>query len=172
MAVAISFRERYPYPSDNYDRADEHFHQVCYFEFLRMEWRAFYNSCYAIPNGGTRNRVEAANMKMEGVKAGVCDVFHGVPMLHPAKHPGGRDALYAGLYVEMKKPNGSYGVSDKQTEFMNDQRARGYAVGVAYGWFQAVGLWLYYVGVIGAQEAAQRYSVDTSPEVFGKGIQI
>lgn len=172
MAVAISFRERYPYPSDNYERADEHFHQVCFFEFLRMEWRDHYASCYAIPNGGTRNRVEAANMKMEGVKAGVCDVFCGVPMLHHAKHPGGRDALYAGLYVEMKRPVGSYGLSDKQAEFMTAQKGRGYAVGVAYGWFQAVGLWLYYVGAIGAQEAAQRYGVDTNPDIFGPGIQL
>lgn len=169
MAVAIVFREKYPFGSEAYNLADEHWHQVCFMEFLRMEFREYYDSCYAIPNGGTRNRVEAANMKMEGVKAGVCDVFCGVPM---QTHGNGPRALYAGLYVEMKRPTGSYGVSDKQAEFMKVQRARGYATGVAMGWFQAVGLWLYYVGAIGAQEAAQRYGLDTSPASFGEGVII
>lgn len=169
MAVAICFRERYPVGTQAYLDADEHWHQVCFMEFLRMEYREFYDSCYAIPNGGTRNRVEAANMKMEGVKAGVCDVFCGVPM---QVHGLGRRAFYAGLYVEMKRPVGSYGVSDKQAEFMTTQKARGYAAGVAMGWFQAVGLWLYYVGAIGAQEAAQRYEIDVTPAGFGSGIMI
>lgn len=172
MAVVIRYRERYPYGTDIYLKADEHWHQVCYFEFLRIDWSSFYPSCYAIPNGGTRNRVEAANMKMEGVKAGVCDVFHGVPMLHPAKTPEGRDVLYAGLYIEMKRPEGSYGLSEKQAEFIQAQKERGYAVGVAWGWWQAVGYWLYYVGAIGAQEAAERYGCDVTPESFGQGITI
>lgn len=46
---------------------------------------------YHIPNGGSRNKAEAANLKRQGVKAGVPDLFLPVPR-------GG----YHGLYIELK----------------------------------------------------------------------
>ena len=170
MAVAIIYRERYPFGSEAYQKADEHWHQVCFVEFVRMEYREYYENLFAIPNGGTRNRVEAANMKMEGLKAGVTDLEFAKPFFVPGGL--GRDRLYCGLFIEMKKPVGSYGVSDKQQTFMATMRASGYATGVAVGWYQAVGLFLYYVGAIGSQEAAQRYGVDVSPDAYGTGVEL
>ena len=46
---------------------------------------------FAIPNGGSRNKIEAANLKRQGVKAGVPDL-----MLPVAKQG------YHGLFIEMK----------------------------------------------------------------------
>jgi hypothetical protein len=43
------------------------------------------------PNGGSRNAIEAANLKRQGVKAGVCDI-------HVDKAAGG----FHGLKIEMK----------------------------------------------------------------------
>ena len=47
---------------------------------------------YAVPNGGSRQRAEAAIMKAEGVRAGVPDTCLPWP-----------NDSYAGLYVEMKR---------------------------------------------------------------------
>ena len=46
---------------------------------------------YAIPNGGSRHVIEAANLKRQGVKAGVFDVC-----LPVAK------GVYHGMYLELK----------------------------------------------------------------------
>ena len=46
---------------------------------------------YHIPNGGSRNQLEAANLKRQGVKAGVPD------LTLPVALKG-----YHGLYIEMK----------------------------------------------------------------------
>lgn len=170
MAVAISYRQRYPYDSAAYQSADEHWHQVCFVEFVRMEYREYYENLFAIPNGGHRNPVEAANLKMEGVKPGVTDLQFAKPFFVPGGM--GRDRIFCGLFIEMKKPVGSYGVSDKQTAFMAAMRAAGYATGVAVGWRQAVGLFLYYVGAIGRQEAADGFGLDVSPDAYGEGIQL
>lgn len=170
MAVAIIFRERYPFGTEAYQKADEHWHQVCFCEFVRMEWRDYYRYLFAIPNGGHRQAVEAANLKMEGVKAGVTDLEFAKPIFVPGGM--GRDRIYCGLFLEMKKPVGSYGVSDKQAAFMGDMRAAGYATGVAVGWYQAVGLFLFYVGAIDRTTAQNVYGVDVSPEAFGVGLEL
>ena len=46
---------------------------------------------YHCPNGGYRNKIEAANLKRQGVKSGVPDLFLPVPRKN--KH---------GLFIEMK----------------------------------------------------------------------
>lgn len=59
---------------------------------------------FAIPNGGSRNKVEAANMKKQGVTPGVADVI----LLIPKKG-------YASLCLEFKTASGRQ--SDEQKEF-------------------------------------------------------
>ena len=49
------------------------------------------NLLYHIPNGGSRNKAEAANLKRQGVRAGVPDLF--LPVAR-----GG----YHGPYIELK----------------------------------------------------------------------
>jgi hypothetical protein len=59
---------------------------------------------FAVPNGGSRNKLEAANLKRQGVKAGVADVILQVP----AK-------WYNCLCLEFKTPSGKQ--SPEQQEF-------------------------------------------------------
>lgn len=59
---------------------------------------------FAVPNGGSRNKIEAANMKRQGVTAGVADVI----LLVPKKG-------FASLCIEFKTKTGRQ--SDEQKEF-------------------------------------------------------
>lgn len=80
---------------------------------------------YHCPNGGSRNKIEAARLKGQGVKAGVPDVFLPVPK-------GG----YHGLYIEMKKQHGGT-VSPEQKEWIANLREQGYRVEVCKGFQSA-----------------------------------
>lgn len=170
MAKVIVYRDRYPFGTEAYNNADEHWHQVCFCEFVRKEYRDYYRYLFAIPNGGHRNPVEAANLKMEGVKPGVTDMEFAKPFFVNSAAFG--SVIFCGLFIEMKKPVKSYGVSDKQVAFMADMRSQGYATAVCSGWHQAVGAFLYYIGSIDAQTATERYSVDVSADAWGTGIML
>ena len=79
---------------------------------------------YHCPNGGSRNKIEAANLKNQGVKAGVPDIFL------PA--PRGR---YHGLYIELKAGNNK--PTKTQARWLRELRKQGYAAYVCYGWQEA-----------------------------------
>lgn len=79
---------------------------------------------YHIPNGGSRNRIEAANLKRQGVKAGVPDLC--LPVARGAFH---------GLYIEMKA--GKNTTTEKQDGWISALRVQGYAAEVCYGWERA-----------------------------------
>jgi hypothetical protein len=79
---------------------------------------------FAIPNGGERNIKVAAQMKAEGVKAGVPDVFLPFPV-----------GEWHGLFIEMKKkPNN---LTDEQLKFGQAAIEIGYCCGVCYSWEDA-----------------------------------
>ena len=80
---------------------------------------------FAIPNGGQRNIVTAAQLKAEGVRAGIPDLFLAVPR-HEAH----------GLFVEMKKAKGGR-VSEKQSAVMEMLAEQGYTWAVCHGWTEA-----------------------------------
>lgn len=82
--------------------------------------------CYHIPNGGSRNRIEAHNLKLEGVKAGVPDICLPVPC-----------GDYHGLYIELKRTKGGV-VSDAQKEWIEMLNDRGYLAVVANGANEAI----------------------------------
>ena len=106
----------------------EHTEQV-----LLMKWWGFAHQVYkiperllfAIPNGGNRNVITAANLKAEGVRAGIPDLFLAVPR-------GG----FGGLFIEMKKQKGGR-VSDKQKTALSILEEQGYMAVVARGWSEA-----------------------------------
>lgn len=75
---------------------------------------------YHCPNGGSRNKIEAARLKNQGVKAGVPDIF--------LPHSVGE---YHGLYIELKTDTGS--TTDKQEQWLRDLRAEGYYTDVCHG---------------------------------------
>ncbi len=65
---------------------------------------------FAVPNGGSRNKIEAANMKRQGVTSGVADVI----LLIPKKG-------YCSLCLEFKTSTGRQ--SDEQKEFQRQAEA-------------------------------------------------
>lgn len=76
---------------------------------------------FAIPNGGERNLKVASNLKAEGVKAGVADVFLPVPVRN---YP----TLFHGFFFEMKY--GPNKLSDEQRVFLGRMSEQGYHIGV------------------------------------------
>lgn len=81
---------------------------------------------YHCPNGGSRNPVEAARLKAQGVKAGVPDLFLPVPRVG-----------YHGLYIEMKRQKGGR-VSDDQKDWIAFLTAQGYRTAVCKGAEEAI----------------------------------
>jgi hypothetical protein len=85
---------------------------------------------FAIPNGGARHPAVAAQLKAEGVKAGVPDCLLAVAR-------GERNGkIYNGLFIEMKrKPNKP---TQAQQEWIMRLRYYGYSAVVAYGCDEAI----------------------------------
>lgn len=79
---------------------------------------------YHIPNGGSRNPIEAAHLQRQGVKPGVPDIFL----------PAARGGAF-GLYIEMKRAVGGV-LSELQKNTILNLRAQGYKAVVCEG-FQA-----------------------------------
>lgn len=79
---------------------------------------------FAVPNGGSRNKFEAFNLKKQGVKSGVPDVC--LPV---------RRGTYGALYIEMKSKKGK--PSDNQKIWIELSRKYGNKVEVCYDWESA-----------------------------------
>lgn len=79
---------------------------------------------YHIPNGGSRNRIEAVNLKRQGVKSGVPDLC--------LPSPKGK---YAGMYIEMKV--GKNKPSENQEKWLERLSEQGYYTTVCYGFEEA-----------------------------------
>ena len=58
---------------------------------------------FAVPNGGSRHKIEAANMKRQGVKRGVADVILQIPKKG-----------YASLCLEFKTSTGKQSAEQKE----------------------------------------------------------
>ena len=80
---------------------------------------------FHIPNGGSRNKLEAANLKRQGVKAGVPDICLPVPK-----------GKYHGLYIELK--HGKNKLSVIQAEWLRWLNDEGYLALCIQGWQDAV----------------------------------
>lgn len=91
---------------------------------------------HAIANGGSRGdddksrKIRGGALKAEGVRAGVPDVFLPWPT-----------GMWAGLYIEMKKPQGEKSragkLSEEQENFRDYARAAGYGWMMCYTWIEA-----------------------------------
>ena len=80
---------------------------------------------FHIPNGGYRNRNEAVNLKRQGVKAGVPDLF--LPVSRNKYH---------GLFIELKAKDGK--ATKEQQEWITNLRVQSYAAEVCHEWREAV----------------------------------
>lgn len=87
---------------------------------------------YHIPNGGSRNKIEAAHLKQQGVKAGVPDLC--LPVSRGEYH---------GLYIELKY--GKNKPTENQKRWINLLRSQNYKAEVAYGWEEASKIILEYL---------------------------
>lgn len=74
------------------------------------------------PNGGFRDKREAAKFKAMGVKRGFPDLFFPV-----------RRGIFPGLLIEMKKLKGGV-VSDEQDKWKQHLQSQGYGVMICEGW--------------------------------------
>ena len=81
---------------------------------------------FAIPNGGTRNKLEAVNLKRQGVKAGVPDLCLPIPK-----------GKYASLYIEMKRV-GKSTVSQAQKDWIALLNKEGNLAVICYGADEAI----------------------------------
>lgn len=93
-------------------------------EFMSRKWPEL-RYMHHIPNGGSRNAIEAARLKQQGVKAGIPDIF--LPCAR---------GKYHGLYIEMKRRKGGR-VSIEQKKMLIALQDQGYKAVVCQGWEEA-----------------------------------
>jgi len=110
----------------NYD--SEHLEQVRLFAWIRMmrqyDWR--YETIFAIPNGGARKKSVAAELKAEGVEAGIPDIMCAVP-----------SNSWPGLFLEMKSLHPQAKLSQSQKKMIPKLKRAGYKVEVPKGFKEA-----------------------------------
>lgn len=80
---------------------------------------------FHVPNGGSRNQIEAARLKAQGVKAGVPDIWLPVPR-----------GKYHGLVIELKRLKGGR-TSREQVQWITSLNVHGYKAVVCRGWIEA-----------------------------------
>lgn len=112
-------------------QAKQHNQREAEEQMALFEWAALVSGkhpelqlLYHIPNGGSRNKAEAANLKKQGVKAGVPDLCLPVPR-----------GEFHGLYIELKY--GKNKPSKAQEKWITDLKNQNYAAFVCYGWEEA-----------------------------------
>ena len=88
---------------------------------------------FHIPNGGRRDAKEAANLKRQGVKPGVPDLF--LPVSRGQHH---------GLFIELKRKDGGR-LSENQKRWLHLLQRQGYAAVVCHGAKEAVNVLLGYL---------------------------
>jgi len=102
---------------------------------------------YHVPNGGSRNTLEAANLKRQGVKAGVPDLCLPVP----------KNGFH-GLYIEMKY--GKNKTTEAQKEWLDALTEQGYFTVVCYGAEEAERVLSRYLGFPGYPKIGCRAAVE------------
>jgi len=98
----------------------EHREQASFINKLRCLKPQLNDFHFAVPNGGRRDIGTAMKLKREGVVPGVPDWI----MLRP-------NALYCGLLIEFKNPNGKGVVSKDQKRIMGSLGSVGYLCKIA-----------------------------------------
>ncbi len=107
---------RVPNPTDA--MPSEHTEQALFVQWFRRTYPDV--RIFAIPNGGSRSRSQGAKLKVEGVSAGVPDLF--IP--------------HGSIWVEMKRAKGG-SLSAEQKSWHSYLRGIGQTVIVGYGFEDA-----------------------------------
>lgn len=111
-------------------------HQTCVFKWaaqpsIRSKWPCL-KLLHHVPNGGKRDKIEAAHMKQQGVKPGIPDLD--LPVAR---------GKYHGLRIEMKDDKGRTSV--EQDWWLGELREQGYFCEVCHGWESAVRILQWYL---------------------------
>lgn len=116
-----------PLPRDPRMPPTESEEQVTLFSWAQMKLGKYpeLRLLFHIPNGGSRNQIEAKHLKAQGVKPGVPDLC--LPVAR---------GIWHGLYIEMKRQKGGR-VSDAQHRWLEDLERQGYRAEIACGWQEA-----------------------------------
>lgn len=96
-------------------------------EYMRFQYPNII--CFSIPNGGSRNKLEAIKLKKTGVLAGVPDLFI-------ATHYMSDTYTFHGLFIELKKKGGRLTAS--QEAMILKLENSGYKVKVIYSFDEFV----------------------------------
>lgn len=83
--------------------------------WFRLQYPQFSDLLVAIPNGGSRNVIEAANLKKQGVKSGIPDLVLFV-----------QNELMTGLFIELKV--GRNKLTENQKKYFELLPKQGYQV--------------------------------------------
>lgn len=107
--------------------------------YALIQWCCLHPICahyiFHIANGGSRNRVEAINLKRSGVRAGVSDYFLPYPING-----------FHGLWIELKRRDKIKSKPTKeQSKWLDSMKKLGYAASIAYGWEEAKEIILKYL---------------------------
>ena len=110
-----------------------------------FEWAAYNRLKYpelkllhAIPNGGGRHPAEAANLRRQGVKPGVSDIF--LPVARRCYH---------GIYIELKAAKGK--LRSAQRSWLAAVSRQGYYATMCRGIDEAIALLSWYLAPSGAE---------------------
>ena len=82
--------------------------------------------------------------RVEGVRAGIFDIFVDVPTINPELSDVDYQTFYYGLRIELKAPGGK--MSDAQTDWLNYYREAGYRAEVCFSWETAWNIICDYLG--------------------------
>jgi VRR-NUC domain len=99
-------------------------HQKAVIKWFDIAYPRFSSLLWHTPNGGSRNKLEAFNLKLMGVRAGIPDLFLAVPR-----------GTFHGLFIEMKSEKGKLtALQEKQMALL---WSMGYEVKCCHGWLMA-----------------------------------
>lgn len=94
--------------------------QAACVRWYRYQYANYARLLFAIPNGGTRNILEASRLKLQGVTAGIPDLMLAIP--------SGRGGNYHGLFIELKTEKGR--LTDNQAAMLQYLSGMGYKTAV------------------------------------------
>ena len=118
-------------------KRSEETEQICLMAWCRLNEKRYPELAliYHIPNGGSRNKLEAIALKKQGVKAGVPDLC--LPVARGEYH---------GLYIEMKF--GKNKTTQFQDEWLAALQKQNYKAVVCYGAEEAMSILKDYLKII------------------------
>ncbi len=99
--------------------------QTACVNWFRMQYPSLGGNLVSVPNGGSRNKLEAIRLKREGVTRGVADLALFIPNKH-----------FHGLFIEMKTPKTETSAKGRQSQhqktFESNVTKQGYKYTLCY----------------------------------------